>query len=167
MGHCLILGQTESGKTSLARALCENYKNQGVETIVLDPMHDPRWQCSFKTAEPDLFFQVYNDSTRCAAFFDEAGDLCKDYPTEMIRTATKGRHRGHRNHYIAQRATLINRTIRDQCTELFLFNSALEDCKIHAAEWNAPDIRDHGPFLAQGEYFYKQRLGILQRGKLF
>lgn len=165
--HALILGQTLSGKTTLAKRLAQDYKARGVGVIVHDPMNDPEWHCDFKTADIHEFIEVYKKSTQCMVFFDEAGESCKDLPNEMTYTATKGRHYGHRNHYIAQRGTLILRTIRDQCSNLFLFNSGMEDCKIHAAEWNAPEIREQAPFLETGEYFYKRRMQALQRGKLF
>ena len=167
MAHVLILGQTLSGKTTLAKRLAQHYKQSGVAVLVHDPVGDPEWAADFRTANAEEFFRVYNDSRRCAAFFDEAGETCEEFRHEITKTATRGRHRGHRNHYIAQRGTLILRTIRDQCSELFLFNTGLEDCKIHAAEWNAPEIKEKGPFLETGEYFHKQRMGQLQRGHLF
>lgn len=167
MAHILILGQTLSGKTTLAKRLAQSYKDKGIAVLVHDPVNDPEWPADYRTAKADEFFKVYNESRRCAVFFDEAGDTCDEFKTEITKTATRGRHRGHRNHYIAQRGTMILRTIRDQCSTLFLFNSGLEDCKIHAAEWNAPEIRDEGPFLQTGEYFHKVRMGPLERGHLF
>jgi energy-coupling factor transporter ATP-binding protein EcfA2 len=167
MAHILILGQTLSGKTTLAKRLAQSYKSQGVAVLVHDPVGDPEWPADLRTANAEDFFRVYNDSRRCAVFFDEAGETCEEFRHEITKTATRGRHRGHRNHYIAQRGTLILRTIRDQCSGLFLFNTGLEDCKIHASEWNAPDIKEDGPFLETGEYFHKQRMGQLQRGHLF
>jgi energy-coupling factor transporter ATP-binding protein EcfA2 len=167
MAHILILGQTLSGKSTLAKRLAATYKESGRGVIVHDPVGDPEWVADYKTADPEEFFAIYNESRGCAVFFDEAGETCENFKHEITKTATRGRHRGHRNHYIAQRGTLILRTIRDQCSSLFLFNSGLEDCKIHAAEWNAPEIRDDGPFLETGEYFYKQRMKGLVRGHLF
>lgn len=167
MAHALILGQTLSGKTTLAKKLASRYRANGVSVLVLDPIGDPGWECDFRTADFHEFMRVYKESRGCACFYDETGDLCDEYPHEMTRTATRGRHRGHRNHYIAQRGALIVRTMRDQCSELFLFNSGLEDCKIHAAEWNAPRIREIGPFLAKGEYLYKQKMGQLSKGRVF
>lgn len=163
----MILGQTLSGKSTLAKKLAREYKANGIGVIVLDPVGDPEWQADYSTPDPETFFDVYNKSRSCMAFIDESGDICKDYPALITRTATRGRHRGHRNHYIAQRATLINPTIRDQCSELFLFNSGLEDCKVHAAEWNAPDLRTHGPFLKTGEFFHKKRMGELNKISMF
>lgn len=167
MAHILILGQTLSGKSTLAKRLAQQYKSKGVGVIVHDPVGDPEWIADYRTANAEEFFRVYNDSRRCAVFFDEAGETCEEFRHEITKTATRGRHRGHRNHYIAQRGTLILRTVRDQCSTLFLFNTGLEDCKVHAAEWNAPTIKEYGPFLETGEYFHKQRMGELTRGHLF
>ena len=167
MAHVMILGQTLSGKSVLAKRLAAQYKAQGVGVIVHDPIGDPEWNADFQTANFEEFMRVYKESRGCAAFFDESGEACQEYPQEMTRTATRGRHRGHRNHYIAQRGTLIIRTMRDQCTGLFLFNTGLEDCKIHAAEWNAQEIKELGQFLQVGQYYHKARMGALSRNYLF
>lgn len=167
MAHVMILGQTLSGKSILAKRLAASYKDKGIAVLVHDPVGDPEWNADYQTANFDDFFRTYNDSRQCAVFFDEVGETCQEFAKEMTRTATRGRHRGHRNHYIAQRGTLILRTMRDQCTQLFLFNTGLEDCKIHAQEWNAPKIKDDGQFLRVGEYYHKQRMGELSRHDLF
>ena len=119
MAHLLILGQTLSGKSTLAKKLANAYKSQGIAVLVHDPVGDPEWNADFRTANAEEFFKVYNDSRQCAVFFDEAGETCEEFRHEITKTATRGRHRGHRNHYIAQRGTLILRTIRDQCSGLF------------------------------------------------
>lgn len=165
--HALILGQTLSGKSTLAKRLASSYKSRGVSVIVHDPVGDPEWLADFRTANAEEFFRVYKDSRQCAVFFDEAGETCTEYRSEITKTATRGRHRGHRNHYIAQRGTLILPTIRDQCSELFLFNTGMEDSKVHSAEWNAPEIKTDAPFLETGEYFHKSRMSKLERGHLF
>lgn len=167
MAHVLIVGQTLSGKTILAKRLAAQYRAAGIAVLVHDPVGDPEWDADYQTANIDEFLEVYWQSRGCAVFFDEAGETCGTHDSASKKTATRGRHWGHRNHYIAQRSTLIARTIRDQCSELFLFNTGLEDCKMHAAEWNAPPIREHGPHLAVGEYFHKRRMGALSRGNLF
>ena len=166
MSHSLILGQTESGKTALAKQLAAQYSRAGINVIVLDPINDPSWNADFQTTDPEQFFEVYWKNQQCAAFFDESGELCKEYPAEMKKTATRGRHWGHSNLYIAQRAVLIPPTIRDQCNRMFLFASSLEDCKIHSAEWNQPALKEEGPKLAQLEYFSVQRMKPLKRGKV-
>lgn len=167
MAHVLILGQTLSGKSILAKRLAAAYKSKGIAVLVHDPVGDPEWNADYQAANFDDFFRVYNDSRQCAVFFDEAGETCEEFKSEMTRTATRGRHRGHRNHYISQRGTLVLRTMRDQCTNLFLFNTGLEDCKIHAAEWNEPELRQGGHLLGVGEYYHKVKMGDLSKNYLF
>ena len=167
MTHVLIIGQTESGKTTFARSLVPAYKKAGINVIVYDPLLDPRWNADYISNDLSEFLRTYWNSRQCAVYFDESGEACEQERHEMTKTATRGRHWGHRNHYIAQRSVLIPRTIRDQCTTLVLFNSGLEDCKIHAAEWNEPAIKEQGPFLPAGEYFHKPRMSPARRGKLF
>jgi len=163
MAHVMILGQTMSGKSTLAKKLSFKYREKGLKVIVYDPLVDKDWDADFISHDKNDFFNAYVNSRSCAVFIDEVGDLCKTSRNEMTKTATFGRHLGHRNHYIAQRGTLILRTMRDQCTNLFLFNTGLEDSKIHAAEWNDNEIKLKAPALKKGEYFFKERLGELKK----
>ncbi len=166
MAHALILGMTESGKTTLAKKLAENYMRAGVGVLVLDPLNDPAWVCNFRTADEDEFLASFWASKRCAVFIDEAGDCAGQHDKAMQKTATKGRHWGHRVHYISQRGTLINRTVRDQCSHLFLFATALQDVKTHSAEWNRPQLLDAANF-QQGDYFHTGRFGGLTQSNIF
>lgn len=166
MAHVLILGMTMSGKTSIAKKLAGEYKTRGIKTLVLDPLGDPEWDADYKTRDADEFLDVFWRSRQCAAFIDEAGEAVGAYDTVMQRTATRGRHWGHRVHYISQRGIQLARTVRDQCTNLFLFTTSLEDSKIHANEWNKPELKT-AHTLRQGEYFFTDRFSPLRRGKLF
>lgn len=166
MPHSLILGQTESGKTTLAKRMCQAYGAAGVKRIVLDPLNDPEWQADFRTTDPDAFLEVFWASESCAAFIDEAGDAVGRYDLVMQKTATKGRHWGHNVHYVCQRGTQLAQTVRDQCSHLFLFCTSLKDCKIHADEWNRPELIQAAQFKA-GEYFHVTRFGVVQRGNIF
>lgn len=166
MAHVLILGMTLSGKTSLAKRLAANYRQTGIKTMTLDPLGDPDWNTDFRTHDVEAFLHTFWGSRQCAVFVDEAGESVGQFDTVMIKTATRGRHWGHRCHYISQRGTQLARTVRDQCSSLFLFTTSLEDSKVHANEWNKPELRDAYK-LRQGEYFYCTRFSPLQRGKLF
>lgn len=179
VAHSLILGMTESGKTTCAKRMALYLHARGFGIVILDPMSDPGWRPQsktngkelvagfFQTSNPDEFLDVVWKSRACHCFIDEAGENVGQYDTAMIRTATKGRHWGHSMYYLSQRGTLIARTVRDQCSHLFLFNTALEDCKIHANEWNQPELKLAGPQLAKGNFFHATRFGQLQRGSLF
>ena len=166
MSHSLVLGMTESGKTTLAKQLVQTYKAGGIKTIVLDPLHDPKWYADYQTDDPENFLTTLWSSRSCAVFIDEAGDMVGRYDDVMIKTATRGRHWGHSLHYLSQRGTLLNRTVRDQCSHIFLFTSSFEDCKIHANEWNKPALKD-GYLLPQGVCFHATRYGDLEKINIF
>ena len=164
--HVLILGMTESGKTSLARAMCHAYKARGISTLVLDPLNDPRWQADFQTSNPADFLRVYWANKKCAAFIDEGGLVAGRFDDTMITTATQGRHWGHNNHYISQRATLLSLTIREQCSELYLFAMAKAGCKSLAEDFNKPQLLEASEFL-DGTYFRCGRFIPLSKHVLF
>lgn len=166
MAHVLILGMTLSGKTTLAKQLARHYRASGIKVGVLDPLNDPAWEADFRTPDPDAFLRWFWDSRQCAWFIDESGDMVGQFDRTMQQTATKGRHWGHRVHYISQRGAQLARTVRDQCSKLFLFTTALDDCKIHANEWNKQELRQ-AHTLPQGHYFVTDRFSPLQRGQLF
>jgi hypothetical protein len=157
---------TLSGKSTLGKRLVKEYRAQKIKTGVLDALGDPEWHADFQTSDPDEFLRMVWQSRQCAFFIDEAGEAVGHYNGAMRSTATRGRHWGHRFHYMSQRGAQIDRTVRDQCSSLFLFTTALEDCKIHANEWNKPELRT-AHTLPQGHYFYTDRFSPLQRGQLW
>lgn len=166
MPHSLILGMTESGKTTLAKKLAAKYKAAGIGVLVLDPICDPEWCADFQTADPDYFLETFWNSKNCAAFIDEAGESAGQYDKAMIKTATKGRHWGHNCHYLSQRGTMINTTIRGQCSQLFLFLSGKNDGKVHSEEW-ANDELKNCINLKRGEFFHISRGGKLTINRIF
>lgn len=189
MAHSLVLGMTESGKTTLAKRLSRAYYQNGWGVLILDPMGDPGWypydthelpfdqqvvirtqveneKRFYQTADPDDFLKMFWASRKCMAFIDESGDMVGQYDKAMQQTATKGRHWGHSVHFLSQRGAQLARTVRDQCSHLFLFTTAKKDATLHADEWNQPELVN-ASLLPQGEYFHVTRFGKLQRGNLF
>lgn len=162
MPHVAIYGQTESGKSTLAKALAAHYKSRNVGVIVLDPLGDPAWNADFQTDNPEEFLDVVWRSKRCAIFIDEAGENVGRYDLAMVKTATRGRHWGHNCHYITQRGAMLSQTVRDQCSELFLFTTSVADNKIHANEWNKEELRTANA-LPQGHYFHCTRFGPISK----
>lgn len=161
--HSLIVGMTESGKTTLAKQMSRAYKAQGVSVIVMDELRDPGWSADFITGDPREFLNVFWNSRSCAVFIDESGDCVGRYDETMAKTATRGRHWGHNVHYLTQRGAQISKTVRDQCSNLFLFTTSMGDCKIYAAEFNRPELLE-GAQLPQFEYMMCPRYGTLLRG---
>lgn len=169
MAHVLIFGMTESGKTTLAKRLAQRYRAHGIPVVVLDSLNDPEWPSgrdTFQTTDPDEFLRVFWASKRCACFIDEAGDAVGRFNTVMQRTATRGRHWGHSVHFISQRGVQIAPTVRDQCGHIFLLTSSVADGKVHANEWNRPELLRCNS-LGKGNYFHCTRFGIIEHGSLF
>lgn len=166
MAHSLIIGMTESGKTTLAKQLAQSYANNGIRVLVFDPMYDDEWVADFQTANFDDMIREYEASTKCAVFFDEAGTVSKQHDEFLIKTATQGRHRGHANHYISQRGAMVPKTLRDQCSHLFIFGQSLDDAKTYAREYNSPEILTVAKF-RKGEYYHATRFDDATKGKLF
>lgn len=166
MAHSLILGMTESGKTTLARKLAAYYKAQGIGVIVLDPLKDPLWQCDFITADQDEFLEVFWNSQSCMVFLDEGAESVGRYDKAMRKTATQGRHWGHCCHFITQHGTDLSPVVRGQCRHLFLFASARQQGEVLAKEYNQPELISCTD-LKQGEYLHFSRFGVLKRCRLF
>lgn len=166
MAHVLTVGTTLCGKTTLNKRLAHALKAQGIGILVLDELKDPEWHADFQTSDPDEFLRVVWDSEQCACFIDEAGDAVGRYNDAMRKTATRGRHFGHRFFYITQRSADLGKTVRDQCTTLYLFRSSLDDCKLHAKEWTYPDLV-LGSQLGQGEYLTCGRFTPITKGNVF
>lgn len=166
MPHSLILGITESGKTTLAKRLAALYKQKGIGVIVLDPIGDPGWNSDFVTADEKEFLSVFWSSRKCAVFIDESGEFIGQYDKAMKKTVTKGRHWGHNVHLLAQGATQVAKIARDQCTQLFLFTSPFNDTKILSQEFNKAELIEASSFPA-GTYFYTSRFGAIEKRKVF
>ena len=165
-GHMLITGRTETGKTTLAKRICAEWRARGVECIILDPMSDPEWQASFITREPEEFLHVVRNSEQCACFIDEGSETAGRYDREMHWTATQGRHWGHRFHYISQRPKQLSVNVRSNCGQFAVFRLASEDAKELARDFAAPELND-AVSLDRGEFMYGDGFNQTRRERLF
>jgi len=139
--HSLIIGQTESGKSCFSKILANQYKAAGKKVAVLDPICDPDWRADFRTDSVELLKQYLNQNRSVYVFIDESGEVFNEgNDTSYSWLATRSRHYGHSVHFLAQRAIQIPKTMRDQCSRLFLFTSSKSDGKIHSEEWNKDEL---------------------------
>lgn len=137
--HSLILGMSESGKSSLAKKLIKQLRSQGYKTLVLDPNKDPSFNADFQTKDPLEFERVFKSSRSCFCFIDESGYIGK-FSECLKESATRGRHFGHSFFFLAQKATQIEPLVREQCSGLFLFRAGLQSRKILAEEYDSPEL---------------------------
>ena len=170
--NTLIVGATESGKTTLGAELAGEFKKHDYKIIVLSAVYDPRWKADYYTEDPQEFLGVFWDSEGCIAFIDEAGETVGRYDEAMDKVATRGRHRGHSVFFILQKATRISLTVREQCSRAFIFQSAPSTAAVMADEFNQPKIEERAPLLKKGEYIEVRRFGndglpYYEEGKVF
>ena len=159
MPHTLIVGRTLSGKTTLATQLINNETYRaGRPAIILDPNLDNRWpkdESCFVTHDKDVFLRVVKDPQNYSAVVvvDESGEKIGRYGGEMSWLATRGRHYGHQCLFITQRATQLDKNVRTQCANLFIFRQAASDAKVLDAEWaDGSGVILSAAQLNQGEY---------------
>lgn len=167
--HVLILGITETGKTTQAFRLARIYKAQGTPRLILDPDRRREWEIEegvdFITDDPEKFLTVCKENKSCAIFADESGQMIGRYSKEMAWLATNSRKWGHKAHFITQRATQLDPTIRSQCSSCFIFQQSLMDCKILSQEFNRPALMGACD-LKKGEYLAKIGVdGQVYKGK--
>lgn len=152
--HVLILGITQSGKTTLAFKLAQMYKAKGTPVLVLDPDLRKDWNADYITGDPEAFLKACKMNKSCAIFVDESGQMIGRYAPEMEWLATQSRKWGHKAHFITQRASQISPTLRNQCTNIFLFKQSPTDSKILACDFVCEDLKNAHTLL-QGEYLAK------------
>lgn len=135
MPHTLIIGMTESGKTSLAKKLAQEYKSKGIEVLVLDPLGDPGWEVEKVYDDPEEYLEEVFKKRHCALFIDESGEMIGRYSGVMGKLATRSRHYGHNAHFIVQRCAQLDKTVRDQCSYIYLFRVSKKDSETLSDEY--------------------------------
>jgi hypothetical protein len=156
--HSLIVGITESGKTTLAKKLAQKHIGQGFSVLVLTSVFD-EWPDGVQVFDDEEYFlEVFWASQKCVVFIDEGGETIGRFNKGMEQTATKGRHFGHSCYFMGQRATLINATVRGQCGQLFCFQQGAKDSDVLAEEWSQPKLKE-ATMLKRGECFVVRRFG--------
>ncbi|OGC95036.1 MAG: hypothetical protein A2W25_01395 [candidate division Zixibacteria bacterium RBG_16_53_22] len=165
MAHTLILGQTESGKTTFARILAEKYRARGIPVLVLDAAHNA-WPADYQTADAGEFMQTTIRSRGAAVFIDEAGRAVSWLNKDMADVASMYRHLGHFAHFIAQRPTMVAPTVRHNCSRMVLFSVSRADAADLGKEWTCDEIAA-APQFKQGEHLIISRFGAPVRGNLF
>lgn len=164
--HAGIFGQSESGKTFLAQSMARAYRSRGFPILVCDPFEDPGWPADFLTADiGDLIDQAHR-AVGCIIFVDEAGQCIGLNPPKEVEWLTTGsRHRGHLVRICGQRGVMVSKTMRDQLSELYLFNVDASDAEDWARCFAEPRLRQ-APRLPQYHFFRKARFQACIQGRL-
>lgn len=159
MLHSAIYGIGGSGKSTLAYTLADQCLANEWGLIILDPNDDAGWPKVGPTVRKvrtlAALIELAKRSQRCALFVDEAGEAIgrgkKALHGQWI--TTRSRHWGHRAYISAQRAQLIDLSIRNQCDEAFVFRQSPNDAK-ELAEQYADDLLLTAPTLPVGTFIH-------------
>ena len=164
--HSLIVGMTESGKSTLAKLLCKQLKAQGKTVAVLDPIYDPDWKVDFRCSTPEELSEYLENHRTAYVFVDECGQVFNDgNDTTYQWFATRSRHWGHSVIFLAQRGIQVPKTMRDQCSRLYLFTSSVDDGKLAAIEWNKPLLATCNT-LPAFDFFMASKFGLCEQMRI-
>lgn len=163
--HTLVIGMTESGKTTLVKWLTKSMKKRGVKVAVLDPLMDPEWDADFITDKSDEFLKYVKTNKQHVLVVDESGSAIGRYNEAMNWLATTSRHLGHSTFFIMQGATQVDPIVRGQCRKCFMFTCAGPIAKNIAIEYNEPKV-SVADKLKKGEFYMIDRFSELVRGRV-
>lgn len=153
----LIIGRGEYGKSSLAKALCKKAGKTGRRRLVYDPNLDP-WPAEYVTDVREEFISIFWGSYDLFCIVDEGQETASQKEKAVMFTATRGRHRvgarrwGHATYFVSHQLRQLNKTLRGNCPELFLFACDLDDARDLSKYHGAPQLRN-APAMPPG-YFY-------------
>ena len=166
MAHALILGRTESGKSTLAKLIAKSLRSRGRRVLLHDPCADNKFPADFRFLDMNGLGERARVERSAHVFIDESSAAFDDGRNlDHSWLATRSRHWGHSCYFIGQRAPQVPKTMRDQCSTLFLFSSSVSDGIIHADEWGRDELRGCNT-LKQFEFFKVDRAQNLQRMRI-
>jgi DNA helicase HerA-like ATPase len=142
MIHGLIIGVTQSGKTTLAHSMAKEFARKGQAVIVFDPLGTPTaansWPESaivFNDKAPFLAYMAREDVSHAHVFIDEAYEIFRHGDPDNYWLLTRGRHYGFQCFLISQRPTMLPPSVRTQCGVAFMFRLAKHDAKEICADF--------------------------------
>lgn len=164
--HGLLVGKTQSGKTTLAKQMILKARSKGIKSIVLDILCDPGYNADFSTDNETEFLRMVWSSRRCLVIVDESGEAVGQYNKAMFALATRGRHWGHMCFFLTQKPTQLNPLIREQATNLFCFKAGHKSGILLAEDFVNLNLKNC-PALEMGEYMHVNGSGKMTKGDIF
>jgi hypothetical protein len=152
----LIVGVSESGKTALANRLIEGAT---IPVFVRDPI-GAKWSnitARFETSDELRQLIAEHKNQGCIVVIDEAADFFGVGQKENHWIFTRGRHAAILPIAIGQRIKMMSPNVREQASDLYVFESSIEASAILAEAYNMPEL-ENAPDLLQGEFFHVRRV---------
>ncbi len=151
----LIVGVSESGKTQLAKRLITEAK---IPVFVRDPIGDtwPNLTARFETSDELRILLDGLKKQPCVVVIDESADFFSVGQRENHWIFTRGRHDAMLPIAIAQRIKMMAPNVREQASDLYVFESSIEASQILAEAYNMPEL-ENACDLTQGEFYHVRR----------
>ncbi len=150
--HSLIIGVTNSGKSTLAKKISQIFFSKGINVFIFDPYASSNWSSQsrdFKFSKPDNFIGKINQLKRGVLIIDEAPLLFDDYKNEMNGLMMRGRQQGLKIFLLAQRYKNLPPNSRGNANLVYAFSQSPEDTKLIKLDYpKCPDLAS----FQQGEY---------------
>lgn len=128
--HHLIIGQTKSGKTELAKIMAEQWSRQkpiGDGLVMYIDLTGGDWPSLGGLAEsipdPDVAIDRLKKTLHQLVIVDESEQSLDKYEKQHNWLATYARHLGHSCVFLAQRPQQLSKTIRTQCESWWIFRT--------------------------------------------
>jgi len=135
--HNLIVGNSYSGKSWLAKRFAADAERRGERVVVYDPLKSVGWPASaVKYSDAEKFLDALPDIQSAHVFVDEAKTLWNIDERRADVLLYQKRHDGILVYVIAQRTKMVPPNARNQCSKIFAFKQQTEDAKILAAEYD-------------------------------
>ena len=152
----LIVGVSESGKTSLANKLIEGL---AIPVYIRDPIGAKWARCDARFETSDELRVLLNERKKqpCVVVVDEAADFFSVSQKENHWIFTRGRHDAMLPIAIGQRLKMMAPNVREQASDLYVFECSIEASQILAEAYNMDELLN-APELNQGEFFHVRRV---------
>lgn len=167
--HTLVTGLTNFGKSSVVKRWIRDFalkSGKYTQILVLDEKLSPEFNGHFITDDPEKFLDEVERLRNCLIIIDEGPETIGQYAPAMRKITTIYRELGHQVFLISQRATMVDKTMRSQCSNLFTFMQGKDDIRVLISDFpRLARVADQVPDLGQGEYIFVPNVGEPIRGK--
>ena len=167
--HRLVVGITESGKTSLVKKFLSETKRLAV---IYDPLGS-EWSenCTAFHDERGFFEGLERLAVSGGGYVvvDEADTLLSMAHKHNHWLLQRGRHYGFSVFVVTQRPALVAPTVRGMCGECYAFNISRKDAKLLADDYNAPELLK-ATNLPQGSFvraYWSNKKRVAEIAKIF
>ena len=170
MPHSAVIGSTGSGKTHLAQSLARHAVAIGRGVLVLHKERE-RWPLPvsplvWQTHDPEAFLRMYWAARSCDCFMELADADVDKFDGRFHRCFTQGRHEGHRNFYLSQRAAMVHPNVRENCASLYLFAVPIKGARLWADEFNDESLLGATTLPPHVFFFKESRFAPARKMKL-